>query len=387
LTHDINLTTQAYGGDAIGRLPNGKAVFVPYGLSGEKVSIRLVEEKRRFARGEIVELLERSDKRIKPRCKHFTECGGCHYQHIAYEDQMVRSPNEWNYRNNIQFHVNPKGNLGFQAPRSNKIIDIDECHLPETTIIDAWRQLDVDMIPGLERINLRSGVDGDLMVILESSDPPLIDFELDLPISLIHKAPEGSIVLAGEDYIRAEISGQEFIVSSDSFFQVNIPIAKAMVEHILEYLNLTDDLDFVDAFCGVGLFSVFIAPLVKKVTAVEINPASGEDFVNNLDNFENVALFEARVDDVLEEANLQPDIILFDPPRSGLGARILNALANIKPRTVVYISCNPSTLARDAKKMVECGYSLESITGFDMFPQTFHIESISFWHLEANRDD
>ena len=190
--YELTLTTLTYGGDAMGRLPDSRAVFVPFGLPGERVHVRLTEEKRGFARGEIVEVLAASPERIVPRCQHFGMCGGCHYQHISHEmqlkvkadilrDQLQRigkiknppvqpaaaNPNPWNYRNHIQFHLNDDGKLGFQASTSNKVIPISECHLPEISINSLWSQLEFEANSGIERVSIRAGMNDELMLVLE----------------------------------------------------------------------------------------------------------------------------------------------------------------------------------------------------------------------------
>ena len=166
----------------MGRLEDGRAVFIPLAMPGELVRIRLVEEKRNFARAELVEIVEASPERIKPRCRHFGECGGCHYQHIPYSlqlqakemilrDQLQRigkikqppveatrpSPDPFQYRNYIQFHLDDQGRLGFEAARSNRVVPIQECHLPQVDIDSLWRQLQIEPVPGLDRVGLRSG--------------------------------------------------------------------------------------------------------------------------------------------------------------------------------------------------------------------------------------
>jgi 23S rRNA (uracil1939-C5)-methyltransferase len=185
--------------------------------------------------------------------------------------------------------------------------------------------------------------------------------------------------MAGSEAVFIAVSGRSFRVSAGSFFQVNTAMAEKMVEHLLQNLSLQTDMTVLDAYCGVGLFSAFLAPRVGQLVGVESSPSAADDFVENLDEFENVTLYEAAAEDVLPVLDLQPDIILVDPPRSGLEPRALDGLLALNPRVLVYISCDPATLGRDAKRLVSAGYSLLKITPFDLFPQTYHIESISFW--------
>jgi 23S rRNA (uracil1939-C5)-methyltransferase len=409
-TFEVTPTTFTYGGEVLGRLPDGRAVFVPYALPSERVRVRLVEEKRGYARAELLEVLESSPERIEPRCRHFATCGGCHYQHMPYQAQLkakaeilsdqlerigklenppveptIPSPQPWYYRNHIQFHLTEQGQLGFQGARSQGVIPIQECHLPEEPINAIWPLLDVEPIPGLERLGLRSGTEGPLL-ILESHDPQPLVFSVDLPVSAVHLGPGGALVLAGDDFVFIEVLERSFRVSAGSFFQVNTPMAAALVEYLLAHLHLTPDTSLIEGFCGVGLFSAFLAPQVGELIAIESHPSAAEDFVANLDDFDNVALYEAPVEDVLGILKVQPDIILVDPPRAGLGRQSLDAILTLKPNLVAYVSCDPATLARDAKRLTKGGYRLTQVTPFDLFPQTYHIESVSLWEKSEERD-
>jgi len=400
----VTLDKFAYGGESFGRLEDKRAVFVPFSLPGERVKIQLVEEKKGYARGKLVEVVETSHDRIEPKCPHYTQCGGCHYQHISYGNQLsakseilkdqlrrigkienppvrstVPSPNPWNYRNHIQFHISLDGKLGFQAPRSHHVIPIKECHLPETTINEIWPLLDIDSIPGLDRLSLRMGIADDVHLTLESSDPHPVELEVYLPISVVHTGPGGSLILAGDNYINIMVSGRAFQVSSGSFFQVNTVMAEKMVQYVLENLAISENVTLIDAYCGVGLFSAFFSPHVKRVIGIESSPSACEDFVVNLDEYDNVELYEAAVENVLPNLNVEPDILIVDPPRSGLGHRTLDAILTLEPGKLVYVSCDPATLSRDARRLLGGGYHLDQVTPFDLFPQTYHIESISFW--------
>ena len=401
----LSPTSLVYGGDALGRLPDGRAVFVPFVLPGEKVRLRVVEEKRGHVRAEPVEILEPSSRRIVPRCPHFGQCGGCHYQHMPYElqlsaktdilrDQLQRlgglqdiplhpaipSPEPFNYRNHIQFHLDPQGKLGFQAARSSHVIPITECHLPELPLNEVWPQLDIEPLPGLERIGLRLGAGEEIQLILESRDPELFEFSVEeLPLSAVHLSPAGAVVLAGSQDLTMEILGRPFQVSAGAFFQVNTRMAEAMVRHILEILPLDPSMTLLDLYCGVGLFSAFLAPKVRRLVGIEVSPDACRDYAENLDVFDNVELYEAPAADVLRQVDFHPDAILVDPPRSGLDHPTLDALLTQQARMLAYVSCDPATLARDARRLTSAGYRLLQVTPFDLFPQTYHIESISLW--------
>jgi 23S rRNA (uracil1939-C5)-methyltransferase len=402
--YDVTFETSVYGGESLGRLPDGRAVFVPFVLPGEQARIRLVEEKPRHARGEVVELLVVSPERIAPRCKHFTRCGGCHYQHVPYalettiktailRDQlerighlanpeirpMVVSPNVWNYRNTVQFHLDPEGKLGFVAQRAAEVLPIEECHLPEESLNKLWPQFDLEPVPGLERIGLRLGVDEDILVTLESQLPDVPDFSVNFDLSAVYLGPEQSVLLSGSDHTLMEVLGREFRVSAGSFFQVNTPVAEKMVAFVLENALLTPQSVVLDVYCGVGLFSAFLAERAGQVVGVEFSPYACYDFEINLDEFDNVALYEGEARGILPHLVIQPDLVLVDPPRAGIERQVLEAILHLSPQQLIYVSCDPATLARDARRLVEGGYRLKHITPFDLFPHTFHIESISLW--------
>ena len=404
-TEIITLNKFTYGGECLGRLRDQRAVFVPFALPGERVRIKLVEEKKRYARAEILDVIEASPDRITPRCQHFTSCGGCQYQHIPYpiqlqakfeilKDQLQRigkiqspplqpfiaSKDPWYYRNFVQFHLVHGGKLGYQAQRSHEVIPIKECHLPEAPIGELWPRLELDEVPGLDRVGIRVGSGEDILLNLESSEPQPLSLELELPISVVHSGPIGSIILAGDDHIRYQIKDHRFNVSAGSFFQVNTPMAEVMVDHVLSLLSLSLNTKIIEAYCGVGLFSAFLAPLVQEFIGIESSPRACDDFGINLDAFDNVVLYEAGVEDVLPNLHQTPDIILIDPPRSGLDLKVIDEILSLQPDQLVYVSCDPATLARDLKRLIKGGYTLAQITPFDLFPQTYHIESISLLH-------
>jgi 23S rRNA (uracil1939-C5)-methyltransferase len=401
---EITVSTLAYGGDAVGRLADGRAVFVPFALPGEKLRIELVEQKERFARGRVLEVLEASRDRIPPRCKHFTTCGGCHYQHLDYMDQLtvkaevlrdqlirigrfvdppvnatIGSPSHWNYRNHVQFHPSVGGRLGFVGAQNgsarSQIVPVQECHLPAVSINALWPQITLDADLGIERVAVRSGSEDDLMIVFESSLPDAPDVEIDASVSVAHVFSGDALILAGEDHLRMQVLGRSFRVSPTTFFQVNPAVAEKMVEYLVAILPKPCG-TVIDAYCGAGLFSAFMAPHCTRLIGIEAGAPACEDFAANLDEFENVELYEDTAEHVLAALRLDPDFALVDPPRAGVGRAALDALIRLRPPLVAYVSCDPATLARDARLLVEAGYRLESVTPFDMFPQTYHIESI-----------
>jgi len=402
---DVKIDRLVYGGDGFGRLGDGRAVFVPFTLPGETVRIMLVEEKTRYVKAKLMEILEPSPKRILARCRHFTQCVGSHYQHLNYPDQLgvkkdilleqlerigglidipvieiASTTNPWNYRNNVQFHLTREGKLGFQKVQSNQTFPILECHLPEASINQLWPQIEIEPIPGLERISIRLGMNEDLLLILECLNDQGLDFSIESPaVSVVQKCPSGNLLLAGSDHLIMEVLGRHYRVSSGSFFQVNTLQANEMVKHILGNVALDETMTVVDVYCGVGLFSAFLAMKVRQMVGIEFSPEACEDFTFNLEEFEQVSLYEAPAEDVLNSNNFYTEVIVMDPPREGLGTKTVAGILSQGAPNLVYISCDPATLARDANRLASGGYKLMKIALFDMFPQTYHIESISCW--------
>lgn len=407
MEYEITLTTLTYGGDAMGRLPDNRAVFIPFGLPGERVRVRLTEEKRNFARGELVEILEASPKRITPRCVHFGECGGCHYQNLSYEDQlkakteilrdqltrigkienppvqeMVPSPSPWNYRNHVQFHLTDDGKLGYVRASTATVFAIQECHLPEGSINQLWPQLEFEPQTEIERVSLRSGADEELMMVLESESPEPPELEIEAGISIAHVFEENTVVIAGSDNVIIRVLDRDFRVSAASFFQVNTAMAEKMVQHLLTNLPISSNATLLDVYCGAGLFSAFFASKFERVIGIESSPSSCEDFTFNLDEFESVELYEGLAEEILPglvSRIKNPTYVIVDPPRSGLDKQVVDELVKLQPQVIAYVSCDPSTLARDAARLISGGYKLKQVTPFDLFPQTFHIESISIF--------
>ena len=401
MAEEVEITGMVYGGDGFGRLADGRAVFVPFVLPGERLLVELVEEKRGHARGRLKTILRSSPERVTPRCAHFGTCGGCHYQHMPYnaqlrvKEQIVReqfvriagvsepplrpiqpSPEAWYYRNTVQFHLDEQGKPGYQEAGSHRVVPISECHLPQEILAQTWPLLDLEPLPGLERIILRAGAGDELLLALEGSGEAMPEFSVDLPLSAVYLGPAGSMVLAGDDGLMFEVLEKPFRVSAGSFFQVNTAQAAAIVQHLLERLPLRKETTLLDVYCGVGLFSAFMAPRVGRCVGIELSASACEDYAANLDACDNVELYVGAAEDVLPALDLKADIVLVDPPRAGLERAALDAIVALAPATLAYVSCDPSTLARDVKRLIAAGYELNEVKPFDLFPQTFHVETI-----------
>lgn len=399
---DLLLTGLAFGGEAFGRDDNGRMIFVPFALPSERVRVQIVDLHKRWARARLIDVVEPSEDRISPRCQHFARCGGCHYQHMPYHAQLrakeailrdqlerigdfenppvrptVPSPSPWNTRNHLQFSLTQDGRLGFNAAGSQDVIPIEECHLPLPDIAELWPRIKADRDLGLSRLAVRAGVEGEQMIILQSEREPEVDVHIDLPVSLVWLSPERATVLAGDRVLIFEVLGRVFQVSARSFFQVNTALIGELVQRVIAALSITPDQFIFDLYAGVGLFSAFIAEAGGQVIAIEESPQACGDFEANLQEFEGVELYEAPVEIALPAIQHKPDSILVDPPRAGLSKDALRELVKLHTPRLVYLSCDPATLARDAKQLSSSGYHLESSTPIDLFPQTYHIESLT----------
>ena len=401
-SYTIKIEKMVFGGDGLSRLPDGRAVFVPFVLPDEVVRIEILEDKKRFARGWPVEILEESPDRVIPRCIHFGECGGCQYQNLTYEKQLrlkeeilqdqferigkikdapiqpiMPSPSPWNYRNYVQFHVGQNGELGYIHADGKHLLIIQECHLPQEPINELWPQIDLGAESGVHRLGIRKDSSDNQMLIMEGEEAKPPEFSEDIPVSAVYAPSDAKLtVLAGDDHMIYSLLGRDFQVSARSFFQVNPPIAEKMVQHLLENLHLSDQSRVLELYAGVGLFSAFVAPKVSLLTAVESSGSACHDFTINLDEFDNVVLYEAEAEEVIPNLNMSIDVLIVDPPRSGLTPAVHDALGKLLPQQIAYISCDPATLARDLRKMLQNGYKLDTVTPFDQFPQTAHIETV-----------
>ncbi len=418
-TLELAITALSHAAEGIGRHA-GRAIFVPFALPGETVRVEIVEEKKNFARARLVEILSPSPDRIAPRCPHHFSlesppshaeeagagpgrraCGGCHLQHLAYPAQLrfkqqtvaeqlkrtggfsdppvrptLPAPAPFNYRNHVQFSLTPEGRLGFRAANSHHLVPIRECHLLPPALAELFPRINLESALAIERLTLRAGAEAETLVVFESEgDAP--EIEIDLPVSAALLRPDGTaLTLAGSDYLVEVVRGRAFKVSAGSFFQVNTAIAEQMVELVVNGLALVGGETVLDLFCGVGLFTAFIAPTAARVVGVEAYPPAVSDAAENLDEFGNVEIYEAPAEDVLSDLDVKFDAIVLDPPRAGCTPAVADALAASSATRIVYVSCDPATLARDAKRLAAGGYTLEWAQPLDMFPQTYHVECV-----------
>ncbi|NLX09490.1 MAG: class I SAM-dependent RNA methyltransferase [Chloroflexi bacterium] len=404
-TFELQLQEMVHGGNALGRHA-GRPIFVPYAIPGERIRARLTDDRQRYAFAEGVTLLEAAPERVIPRCPHFGpgRCGGCHFQHIDYAaqtrfkrdvviDQLKRiggfknpvvqptipSPDAWAYRSHATFHVSDTGDLCYVATDNESLIAIEECHIIRPELLDLFYDLSFEDMPDLDRVRLQAGSErGDLMVTISTKSDDAPELEVNLPVSVNFLLSDNEPVnLIGASHVNYTVRGRTFRITAGGFFQVNLPQAGKLVELVLERLDLRGDESVLDLYAGVGLFTAFIAERAALVTSVESYPPAVTDADENLSDLDNIDLIEGAVESVLPDLEGPFDAAVLDPPRSGLDAAALDALAAHAPRAIVYVSCEPSTLARDAKRLAGKGYRLVDTQPVDMFPQTYHIECVA----------
>lgn len=409
----LEFESMAQGGEALAHEANGRVVFVPYAIAGERARVEIVESRRGFARGRIVEILQPSSHRVVPRCPHFPPtpepagslwCGGCQWQHIAYDAQLnfktqivrdqftrvakmpdapvmpiIPAGNEWNYRNNMQFMVNQEGKLCLQAPGSHELVPILTCHIMDDLIGETFKTLELDP-ESFNGVTLRAGENtSQIFVILESDDPETPEIETDEPVSIAFRSGDTTLPILGKEFLAEIVGGRAFRISPDSFFQVNTAMALTLVNLVIEYLEPRATDTLLDGYCGVGLFGLSLAGRVARVIGIEENPQALEDARFNAREFDNLEFHEGPIALILPGLDSRIDLAVVDPPRAGLERSVLDALAVKGPRAVAYVSCDTATLARDAARLVERGYRLARVQPVDLFPQTHHIECVALF--------
>ncbi len=376
------------------------------------MTVEVLKDKRHFAHARLLEVQNPSPDRIEPPCPFFGECGGCHWQHASYPAQLafktaivrgqltrlarfaeppvrdtIASPHPWHYRNHVQLALDRRGQLGFHAAASRQIVAVDECLLLHPLLDTLFFALDLGFEANLRRLSLRAGINtGDQMIIFETvgDEPP--ELEVDLPVSCVLLSQDGRPVnLIGHSRITERVAGQTFFISPGSFFQVNTPQIETLIRLVTEYLEPAGDETLLDAYCGVGTLALTLAGRVAHVIGIESAPTAVEDFRINAEEMENVVILPGAVEKVLPGLETPIDLAVVDPPRAGMAREALAALVRLVPQRIVYVSCDPATLARDGRALVEAGYDLAIVQPMDMFPQTHHVETVSLWVKEGKK--
>ncbi len=391
---NIQLTLQNWGrlGSAMSYLDD-RLVFVFGGIPGEEVIAKVISQKRNYIAAEVVEILNPSPKRIKPPCIYFGNCTGCQLQHIDYQYQIklkqqtlvdslqrvggfiephvletIPSPKIYEYRNHARFTIGNQGDLGFINRESRKFIPIEHCMIMDNGINEIMNQLH-GLCSETTQLSIRYGINtGEFLV-----QPILKNQDLDMP--------------TGQKHYKESIRKQVFQIASPSFFQVNIQQLDTIVEIIKETLQLSGSEVLVDAYAGVGTFAILLAPYAGKIIAIEDSSAAIEDAKINGAKHANIEFLLGKTEEMLSQLEEKPYAVILDPSRKGCHPDTLKTLQLLKPHKIVYISCDPNTLARDLNILCKEEFYLEEVQPIDMFPQTHHIESISTLGLRTSLDN
>lgn len=450
---EVRVEKLVYGGEGLGRL-EGRAVLLPLVLPGERVAATPVKEEPRLIRARLSEVLEPSPARIPPECPYFTRCGGCHYQHAAYPDQLhykaailqetllrigklaapepevIASP-PWNYRNRAQFKTEKRGDafrLGYFELGSHRLLPVERCPISSPRINEILPQLwDLGRRPdfpaGAGQLEVFVAHDESGVLVNATGQSPWPETLVSAlrerisslaslavtagpvpasrtpkPSSHWRRGRNGAVAgrqgpaaasqttrVFGRGHLLYRAGGLDFRVSHGSFFQTNRFLAETLAAEATE--GLAGD-TALELFSGVGYFALHLARTFRRVVAVESAPASIRDLESNRHRAgaTHVEPVHATTEEFLEQRaswKARPDVVLLDPPRSGLGRETTEHLAALGSPAIVYVSCDPSTLARDVARLAARGYCLVRLKLVDLFPQTFHIETIATLRLEA----
>ena len=442
MNETITLQGLTYGSAAIGKSASGKAVFVERGCPGDTVEVTITEENASYCRGEIVSIVEAGPARVQPTCPYQEQCGGCSWMHVDYATQLdakranvieqlvrtARIPREraeevvWacrpskrqlGYRNKLELSAgldaSHRFQLGLHRRDTQQLLACDTCLLAARGIEKAPRALrgalrflqgKRDL--GIFRVGVRHSMrTGDTEIALwtpPSSFPrKMVADTLTSALSctsivriMAHPGKERKIkgveVLQGKGYWSEEMYGQRFKVSAPSFFQVNTAQAEHMIATVCEELELSLTSTVADLYCGAGSFTLALAKQTEWVCAVEAASSAVRDLRRNLDEAHLGNVDVIGGDSAREIRQLTDiDALLVDPPRAGLAKGVAQDIAATSTRELAYVSCDPATLARDVARLSEVGFTLTKTIPFDLFPQTHHVETASFFHREQGK--
>ncbi|GIO22824.1 23S rRNA (uracil(1939)-C(5))-methyltransferase RlmD [Oceanobacillus sp. J11TS1] len=440
----ITIEDLTHEGNGVGKV-DGYPLFIPNTLPGEEAVIKVVKANKKFGFGKLLELKTTSPERIEPTCH--VHCGGCQLQHMSYALQLKMKQDQVHnvmkkvahlehvpvhpiigmeepshYRNKIQIPVDEKNGeliMGYYQKRSHRIIENqDTCQIHDhatNEVLPFIRQLmnkygvtaydETSHRGQLRHIMIRTGhYTNEMMVVFVTRTAKLPGKEQIIE-ELTNKFPfirsivqnindqrtnvilgKKTNVLWGTAYIHDKIGDLTFAISPKSFYQVNPVQTKILYDKALEYAKIDEDDIVIDAYCGIGTISLFLAQKAKKVYGIEVVPEAIEDAKKNaerngIDNVEFTVGQAEKVMPVWKQEGLNPDVIVVDPPRKGCDPDFLEAMIAMEPKRIVYVSCNPSTLARDLRILEDGGYETKEVQPVDMFPNTGHVETITWLEL------
>jgi 23S rRNA (uracil1939-C5)-methyltransferase len=425
----LRIEKPIYGGAGLAR-HEGKAIFIPFALPGELIEANIVQDHGSYANAELETILEASPNRMQPPCPYFSECGGCHYQHAIYrqqvemKSQILRETLErarlkeipeieplyaepLGYRNRIRLHIDrATSKLCYKKRASHQNLIVDACPIAAPALEDALKAIQssassLQLVKYFTEIELftTAAQDSILLTLWTSSNPQSATQQLQSiwPQLQAHipkiigaavfsaergKQPDKLLAQIGEQSLIYTAANRKYRVSIGSFFQVNRFLAGSLVELVTDTFsgNLAWDL-----YAGVGLFAAALASRFDQVVAVESSANSVHDLRLNLDGKQHRVVASGTLDFLHRARSSKekpPDAVIVDPPRAGLGKEVTALLATIHPAHITYVSCDPATLSRDLKSLLDSGYHLRTMRMVDLFPQTFHLESVATLSLK-----
>lgn len=428
---DLVVEKIVFGGYGLGSY-NGIKVFVPYTCPEELIKTEIVEKKKGYWFGKLKEVIKPSPIRVKPICPQFTICGGCDFQHLQYPGQLVikklllgeclqrlgkifmpvKNPypaKEWGYRSKVQMMLGngKKLKIGYYEKKSHRVIDVQRCPLqPEVfdliksvfqqNVLSSQEKIysEIKKEGNLRYLVLKRGERTNEILLTVVSREPILDkkifsgFGEEMGIvgilNNINPLPRNRILtddfrlIAGRDYYYEKILDKRFQISAGSFFQVNTQETERLIKKVLKFLEPKEDDIVLDLFSGVGTFSIVIAGFVGKAIGVEISSSAVKDAQKNkeINGIENVDFILGDCQLVIDSLK-RFDKVILDPPRKGVSLPLIEKITSLRPEIIVYVSCNPATLARDLKFFSEFNYEVAEVEMVDMFPQTYHIESVA----------
>lgn len=379
---------------------NNKIVFISNALEDEVVDATTTYSNKKFDEAKVNEIIEVSRMRIKPICPYFDICGGCNLLHMNYDDQLkfkynkvkdiifkylkenikvndVIYSNQFNYRNKASFEVKEK--LCYKMRKSTNLVDINYCYLLDKNINDIVHVLNNLNLKNINNITIRTGEE-DIMVIISGNPTQEIIDALKEKARSIYVNDK---LVYGRSNIVSKIGNYEFFVSDKSFFQINKYNVKNLYDKVLEYAELTGNENILDLYCGTGTIGIYLSKYAKSVIGIEVNEQAIFDAnVNkNKNNIENISFICDTTSNINNIVNNDFDVIIVDPPRSGLDKNTINFLINSKAKRIVYVSCDIMTLVRDLN-ILKQDYDIREITPVDMFPNTYHVECVCVLKLK-----
>lgn len=426
---ELEVTSFSSHGEGIGRV-NGIAVFVEGALPGETVKVKVVEVKKRYAKATLLSVLTPSTKRVQPPCPLFSDCGGCQVMHANYKEQLkikkqkvtdalvrighlkkievedcIPSPDQLHYRNKVQMPVKTSSQtttIGFHKRRSHDILDVETCFIHNSlggqvysTIRELILKAPIEVKKHINQLIIKTGVHSRQVLVTFTTTShkkdtfdnianeimircPQVKGVLQNIVQINSKAPFGKVwnTLCGDALIQERICGLIFEISGASFFQVNTSQAEQLYQTVIEAANITADSVILDAYCGVGTLTLIAAQKAKQVYGIEVVPQAINNAKRNakLNGIENCD-FVCGLTEKLIQHYSDVETVILNPPRQGCDKAVINSLLSALPQTIIYVSCEPTTLARDLS-MLEAEYSIEWVKPFDMFPQTTHVETV-----------